>query len=312
VKLSPFPLPAIVQHRLDAAGQALLQSNFDFTTPRDEEALVPPDSVSWRIFKNPLSVFIGGVAAVLLELAEPRVRTGVWEHTSFRSDPVKRMHRTGLAAMVTIYGPRSAAEEMIAGVVKAHARVVGTTPEGLPYCANDPELLTWVHTTASFGFVESYSRYVRSLSREDRDRFYREGEIPARLYGAVDAPRSDDERRALFARMVPLLQPSPIITEFLMILHDAPAFPAPLRGLQRLLIRAAVALVPQELRERLQLTRYGLRLWELPLVCSLCAGADRVLLNTSPAVQSCRRLGLPSDYLYRSAISLPPRQSGIA
>jgi uncharacterized protein (DUF2236 family) len=310
VKLSPFPLPAIVQHRLDAAGQALLQSNFDFTT--GEEALVPPDSLSWRVFKNPLSVFIGGVAAVLLELAEPRVRTGVWEHTTFRSDPVKRMQRTGLAAMITVYGPRGAAEEMIAGVVKAHARVVGTTPEGQPYCANDPELLAWVHATASFGFVESYSRYVRTLSRDDCDRFYREGEIPARLYGAVNTPRFDDERLALFAHMAPLLQPSPIIMEFLTILHDAPAFPAPLRGLQRLLIRAAVELVPQKLRERLQLTRNGLRLWELPLVRSLCAGADRVLLNTSPAVQSCRRLGLPSDYLYRSAISLPPRQSGIA
>jgi uncharacterized protein (DUF2236 family) len=105
----------------------------------------------------------------------------------------------------------------------------------------------------------------------------------------------------LFARMAPQLQSSPIIEEFLTILHDAPVFPAPLRSLQRLLIRAAVELVPQELREHLQLTRYGLRAWEHPLVYSLCAGADRVLLNTSPAVQSCRRLGLPSDHLYRSA-----------
>lgn len=298
--LSLFPLPAIVQHRLDAVAQALLHSDFDFTTPPGEAALVPADSLSWRVFKNPLSVFIGGVAAVLLELAEPRVRTGVWEHTSFRSDPVKRMQRTGLAAMITIYGPRTAAEEMIAGVVKAHDRITGTTPEGQPYRANDPELLTWVHATASFGFVESYSRYVRALSTADRDRFYREGEIPARLYGAVDTPRSCDEQRVLFARMAPLLQPSLIIMEFLTILQEAPAFPAPLRGLQRLLIRAAVELMPQALRERLHLSERGLRRWELPLVHGICAAADHVVLNTSPAVQSCRRLGLPSDYLYRS------------
>jgi uncharacterized protein (DUF2236 family) len=303
VKLSPLPLPSIVQHRLDAMAQALLQANFDFTTPPGEEALVPADSVSWRVFKNPLSVFVGGVAAVLLELAEPRVRTGVWEHTSFRSDPVKRMQRTGLAAMITVYGPSRAAEQMIAGVVNAHARIAGTTPDGRSYRANDPELLTWVHATASFGFAESYSRYVRALSRQERDCFYREGDRPARLYGVVNAPRSDNERRDLFVRMAPQLQASTIIQDFLTILHDAPAFPAPLRGLQRLLIRAAVELVPHDLRENLRLSQAGLRAWELPVVRSLCAGADHVLLNTSPAVQSCRRLGLPPDYLYRSTIS---------
>jgi len=29
---------------------------------------VSPESVSWRVFKNPLSLFIGGVAAVIMEL----------------------------------------------------------------------------------------------------------------------------------------------------------------------------------------------------------------------------------------------------
>ena len=41
-----------------------------------------------------------------MELAEPRVRSGVWEHTTFRVNPILRLRRTGLAAMVTIYGPR--------------------------------------------------------------------------------------------------------------------------------------------------------------------------------------------------------------
>jgi uncharacterized protein (DUF2236 family) len=77
---------------------------------------VPAESVSWRVFKNPLSLFIGGVAAVIMELAEPRVRTGVWEHTTFRVDPVRRLRRTGLAAMITVHGARSEAEAMIARV----------------------------------------------------------------------------------------------------------------------------------------------------------------------------------------------------
>ena len=77
--------------------------DIDFRAPRGEAALAAADSVSWRVFKNPVALFVGGIAAVLLELAEPRVRTGVWEHSSFRGDPVRRMKRTGLAAMVTVW-----------------------------------------------------------------------------------------------------------------------------------------------------------------------------------------------------------------
>jgi uncharacterized protein (DUF2236 family) len=56
------------------------RSHIDFLRPVGEAALVPPDSVSWHAFKNALSVFIGGVTAVIMELAEPLVRTGVGAH----------------------------------------------------------------------------------------------------------------------------------------------------------------------------------------------------------------------------------------
>jgi uncharacterized protein (DUF2236 family) len=120
--------------------------------PVGEAALVSPDSVSWRVFKNPLSLFIGGVAAVIMELAEPRVRTGVWEHTTFRVDPIRRLRRTGLAAMVTIYGARGMAEAMIARVRRMHYRVAGSTPAGKVYRANDPELLNWVRVRPHTAF----------------------------------------------------------------------------------------------------------------------------------------------------------------
>jgi uncharacterized protein (DUF2236 family) len=128
------------------------QSSADFLQPAGEAALVPPDSVSWRVFKNPVSLFLGGVAAVLMELAEPRVRTGIWEHTTFRIDPIRRLRRTGLAAMVTIYGARSVAEAMIARVRRMHDRVAGSTPAGKVYRANDPELLNWVRVRPHTAF----------------------------------------------------------------------------------------------------------------------------------------------------------------
>jgi uncharacterized protein (DUF2236 family) len=302
---SPLPLPPPVQRRIDAAARELLQPkggpSVDFTQPHGEEALVAPDSVSWRVFKNPVSLFIGGVAAVILELAEPSVRTGVWEHSSFRTDPVRRLQRTGLAAMVTVYGARSSAEAMIAGVVRLHDKVTGETPAGEAYRANDVGLLTWVHATAGFGFAEAYNRYVRPLGREELDSLYEEGASAARLYGAPDAPTSDGELHALFESMRSRLEPSPIVFEFLDIMRDVAAFPTPLRPMQRMLVRAAVEMTSEWVRQRLGLTTaYGLRPWEKPLVRQVGSLSDKIMLRSSPAVQSCLRLGLPADYLYRT------------
>jgi uncharacterized protein (DUF2236 family) len=83
---SAIILPPPLQRRLEAAAGNFIHPDsgpeVDFGTPAGEPALMAPDSVSWQVFKNPLALFIGGIAAVILELAEPRVRTGVWNHTT--------------------------------------------------------------------------------------------------------------------------------------------------------------------------------------------------------------------------------------
>ncbi|HYG25511.1 MAG TPA: oxygenase MpaB family protein [Caulobacteraceae bacterium] len=272
----------------------------DFSEPRGEAALAAPDSVSWQVFKNPVALFIGGIAAVLLELAEPRVRTGVWDHTSFRTDPLTRMRRTGLAAMVTVYGARSVAERMIAGITRMHGKVSGATPGGAPYAALDPELMDWVQATAAFGFVEAFHAYVRPLSEADKDRFYAEGAPAARLYGASGAPTSRAELEALFEAMRPKLERSDTIFEFLQIVGRTPALPGALAPLQPMMIRAAVDLLPAWARETLGLgAAFDLKSWERWLVRRAGAGAEQVVLTTAPPAQACVRLGLPADYLYR-------------
>ena len=276
--------------------------NIDFTKPAGEAALVPPNSVAWQVFRNPLALFVGGVAAVILELAEPRVRAGVWEHSSFRADPVERLRRTGLAAMVTVYGARSTAEEMIAGVRRIHGQVQGLADDGQAYSANDPELLDWVQATAMFGFLQAYHRFVRPLPEPRRDDFYSEGMAAARLYGAVGAPRREAEMDLLFAATKPKLTRSSVIFEFLRIMRRAPVLPLPLRPIQRLLIRAAVEILPGWFREIVGLRALSsLRAWELPLVRQIGGAADRVRLDTSPAVEASVRLGLPRDYLWKAA-----------
>src|SRR3984885_6408049 len=301
--ISAIRLPGALQRYLNSAVDALLggasERDSDFARPLREEALVSADSVSWRVFKNPIALFIGGTAAVILELAEPAVRAGVWEHSSFRKDPLNRLKRTGLAAMISVYGARSVAEPMIARVVRMHATVRGTTASGVPYSANDPRLLTWVHATAAFGFAEAYNRYVNPLSEAKINSLYLEGTPVSLLYGAIDPPRSVDEMRSLFESAGPQFAPSPIIFEFLQIMRETIAFPRPLHWMQPMLVRAAVELIPGWIRERLGLSEsYGLHWHERWLAKAIGASSDRIVLPASPAVQSCVRLGLPTTYLY--------------
>jgi uncharacterized protein (DUF2236 family) len=286
---------------LEAATRALFdlgdQSSADFLRPPGEAALVSPESVSWRVFKNPLSLFIGGIAAVIMELAEPRVRTGVWEHTTFRFDPIARLKRTGLAAMVTIYGARSTAEAMIDRVRRIHDRISGSTPTGKTYRANDPELLNWVQGTAAFGFLQAYHAYVRPLSDLERDRYYAEGILPSSLYGA-SAATSEAALEMRFEAMANQLERSDILFQFLAIMRSAPILPLPLKPVQPLLIRAAIDLTPHWLRRILGLTDHGLNALEVGLIRQTGAFADRLILEINPAVQACRRMGLSANYLY--------------
>jgi uncharacterized protein (DUF2236 family) len=94
------------------------------------------------------------------------------------------------------------------------------------------------------------------------------------------------------------LEPSDILFEFLAIMRSAPILPLPLRPVQPLLIRAAIDLTPHWLRTIVGLTDHGLNAWEAGLVRQIGAFADRLVLETNPAVQACRRMRLSANHLY--------------
>ncbi len=269
----------------------------DFLQPPGELALLAADSVAWRIFRNPVAMLVGGVTAVLLELAEPRVRSGVWEHTAFREFPLLRLQRTGYAAMMTVFGARSRTEAMVGRINAGHARVVGRTPAGVAYNANDVELLTWVHATATFGFLQAYANCVRPLPAGERDAFYAENQASARLYGVQAPPASERELEALLDRMRPQLEPSAIVLEFLAIMRNVPLLPAPLRGVQALLIAAAVQNLPADIRVRLGLdgAQWRVRPWQWTLLRALGRAADHLTLTSLPAMLARQRLAMRAD-----------------
>ncbi len=279
-------LESLLRSQLDDGSGRVM----DFSQPAGEAALVPPDSVSWRVFANPVTLVIGGITAVLLELAEPKVRSGVWDHTTFRTDPLRRMRRTGMAAMVTVYGAASQATRMIAGVRRMHDQVRGTTPDGIPYEANDPELLRWVHATAAFGFLEAYHHYVAPLDQTARDKYYAEGAPISRLYGAEDAPVSENELRDLFAGTLHRLEPSEILSEFIGIMESLPLLPQPLRHFNRLIISASVGLLPPEVRMKLGLCGRLPSATATGILRFIAKRAEKLELDSSPAVQARRRI----------------------
>ena len=272
----------------------------DYLNPPGEPAFAAPDSVSWQVFKNPVALAIGGVAAVLLEFADARIRSGVWDHSVFKTDPIGRSKRTGVAAMVGVYGPQSAARRVIQGVTNMHSKVQGRTPSGEAYTALDVELLDWVSATATFGFLTAYDRFVRPLSEAEKARFFEEGLPVSRLYGVQNPIRSLADFDAMLQRLLPRFEPHPINTEFLDIMCSGRAAPGVPKGLQSALVHAAVAILPPVVRERLELgPEYDLG-WKGEMTVKLMAKtAERVPDLSSPAAHASERLGLPRSFPWK-------------
>ena len=272
----------------------------DFTTPEGEAAYAAPDSVSWRVFKNPVALAVGGVAAVLLEFADARIRSGVWDHSVFKTDPIGRSQRTGMAAMVGVYGPASAARRVIQGVTNMHARVKGETPSGEYYEALDVDLLDWVSATASYGFLTAYDRFVKPLSYEEKCRFYEEGVEVAKLYGVETPLRKPEDFDAMLASLLPRFEAHPINTEFLDIIKSGQAARNVPKALHRALANASVSIRRACVRVRLELGReYALNPFSAMAIKTIGRAAEHAPVKGSPPADAAIRLGLPWSFAWK-------------
>lgn len=284
-----------------AVADSYFGTRIDFANPTGEPALLAPDSVQWRVYKNPIALGIGGIAAVLLEFADARIRSGVWDHSTYKADPIGRSKRTGTVALLACYGPASTARQVIGAVNRLHGKVKGETPTGEKYRALDPVLLDWVAATASYGFLTAYDRFVAPLSDADKDRFMRDAEAIGREFGVRRSPASIGEFMAMLGELEPRFEPHPIVFEFLAIIQSGEAAPSIPRFLHRAVAHAAVSLLPPSVRGRLELGReYDLTRVERAMLKVAGALADRYRDPRGAPTQAAVRLGLPADYLYRS------------
>ncbi len=161
----------------------------DLTRPAGDDGLFGPGSVSWRVHADFSSMMIGGTAALLVQMLHPGALAGVWDHSDFRRDMLGRLKRTAQFVTVTTYGSTAAAEALIARVARIHTHVTGTLPDGTPYRADDPALLTWIHVAEVDSFLRAYLRYRdASLSAAEQDRYLADTAVVAEKLGAVEVP----------------------------------------------------------------------------------------------------------------------------
>lgn len=149
------------------------------------------DTVSWRVFQEWVFLF-GGVRALLMQLADPKVAAGVAEHSDYRSDPFGRLHRTMDIMWTLALGEPAEAELARRSMEAVHLRVRGTCPDGQPYDAGDPELRWWVYATLVDTVLAFDRRYLGAFGLQGREAYYQESRSLAAAFEIPDDLVSPD------------------------------------------------------------------------------------------------------------------------
>jgi uncharacterized protein (DUF2236 family) len=179
----------------------------DLDAPKGDPGLFGPGSVAWKVHGDFSTMMVGGISALLLQMLHPGAFAGVWEHSTFRRDMQGRLQRTARFIAGTTYAGTDEALRLIARVRAVHAGVRGVLPDGRPYSANDPDLITFVHVAEVSSFLAAYLRYGDpALSDAAQDRYFAETAKVARLLGATDVPETRAEVRAYFRDIRPALR----------------------------------------------------------------------------------------------------------
>jgi uncharacterized protein (DUF2236 family) len=271
----------------------------DYEHPAGDPGLFGPSSVTWRMHSDFCGMLAGGLCALYLQLLHPRALAGVWDHSNFREDLVGRLRRTTAFVGATTYAPTHDAQAMIERVRTIHGHVRGLDEAGVPYAADDPDLLTWVHVSEMSSFLAGYRAYgPMAVSTAVADAYLDETRRVAEALGARDVPGSVAEMDAYIARVLPSLvfgERSRVVLEVLGRLD----LPVPMAGLSRdLFLHAGAALLPDWAASLLQRSAADLRKARLARgTLRGMAPLFRVALTEGVASRSCRRVGVDPGLL---------------
>ncbi|MEX5363962.1 oxygenase MpaB family protein [Pseudomonas guariconensis] len=276
---------------MSLTGLALGQ--LDLESPKGDPGLFGPQSISWQVHGDFPSMLVGGISALMLQLLHPLALAGVWDHSNFRQDLLGRLRRTSQFISGTTFGSTRDAEWLIEKVRTIHLKVVGTAPDGRPYAASDPDLLTWVHVAEVSSFLAAHLRYRNPhLSREAQDAYYNEIALIAERLGARDVPRSCQAVEDYLQRMRPQLLCDARSHEVVDILLDAPAPSRMAQPVGKLMLNAGIDLLPDWARDMLDLHQNPLQQRMIRLGINRIAPVLRWAMRNGSAHRARRRMGL--------------------
>jgi uncharacterized protein (DUF2236 family) len=278
-----------------------------------EKSYFEPDSAIRRIGRESV-LMLGGARALLLQAAHPLVAAGIVEHSDYAVDPWRRLGRTLHALYTVVFGTCAEADAAGARVQAAHGRVhghirvpMGVFPAGTRYSAADPELQVWVHSTLVTTGIAMHETYVGPLTRAEREAFYAEMKVVARIFGVPDGvlPSTIDDMHAYEQRLLDdgvlcVTDAARLIARTVLSPPVPLAFRLPLAALAR----ANAGLLPPQLREQYgvhwnQLDAFGL---------AVSSGATRTLLPVAPSpLREVKRAGDSRDGLALALLRLALR-----
>jgi uncharacterized protein (DUF2236 family) len=245
------------------------------------------DAMLRRVHRESV-VALSGPRALLMQAAHPVAFAGFFAHTGALDEPYERLARTA-AVMDTIgFGSREAADRATRRVRAMHRRVRGLTDDGVPYAADDPELLLWILACLVDSALVVYGKYVRTLSWVERDAYWRDYKIIGNLFGLADAdmPDSIGDFEAYMEGMLRggALRVSPAARELAVRIVLKPPVPLHARPLLELANQITVGLLPRQIRRQ-----YGLR-WDPARALALHGGAEYVKRFVVPVLPGRVRL----------------------
>ncbi len=151
-----------------------------------------PGSMTWRLYREP-SILLGGMRALLLQIAHPAIATGVAQYSNFEKDTLGRAHRTFTSMIHIWFGDVDTACQSAKRLFRIHSMIRGTarwaaTQDDDKFCnrfftAADPDLLFWVLATLIDTTLVAYKATVGPLTPAEREQFYNESKIAAQLMG---------------------------------------------------------------------------------------------------------------------------------
>jgi uncharacterized protein (DUF2236 family) len=248
------------------------------------------DSSMLRRVHREFAVALSGPRALLMQAAHPVAFEGFFAHSGALDEPYERLRRTAEVMNTIAFGSREDADRATRRVRAMHGKVrgelagpAGRFPAGTPFAADDPKLLLWVLATLVDSALVFYGKYVATLSRAERDAYWRDYRVVGALFGLedhempADISDFDDYVRDMLDGTDLFVTSAARELAVRIVMH--PPVPLAKRPVLELVNFVTVGLLPVQLRRQ-----YGLS-WDPLRALMLRGGAEyakRVLVPLAP------------------------------